>query len=327
MPQPLDNLIDQYDLYEHSESKKTPAISVVISTYNRSRKEESCESLLKRAIESILNQEFTDFELILIDDCSTDSTADYCQKIARLNPRVRFYHFKQNSKTPAKRYNFGMSVSRGKYITFMFDDDELELNALKDLHNAIEGPFKHCGMVYGTAICYYGVDRSRMEILGGKWDWRKINSGNFIANNSVIVKRSVINQVGGYDEDPIFYRLCDWDLWWRIGRKFPVDSIPNKVGIIYGELPDSIGITRTLDWDACRNRQRSDRILPLQSSQKEPFRCKAQSYAFDLYFKVAPVVINIWMTMRAQAKQILPSSLYLFVKKSKKHSRKIFFKE
>src|SRR5262245_15658078 len=95
-------------------SSEKPIVSVILSTYNRLRPEGCCKSLLGRAIESILAQTYPSFELILIDDASTDGSADYCKHIASNDPRVRFFPFQENSGIPAIRYNFGISVSVGK---------------------------------------------------------------------------------------------------------------------------------------------------------------------------------------------------------------------
>jgi glycosyltransferase involved in cell wall biosynthesis len=301
---------DEFDWYGSPSPIEKPAVSVILSTYNRSRQEGGCESLLQRAITSILNQKFTNFELILIDDNSDDGTEDYGQEIAREDPRVQFFRFKKNSGIPAKRYNFGMSVSRGKYISFMFDDDQWELHALEDLYQAIENEYRTCGMVYGLVKLYRGSDRENMAILGGRWGASKINSHNFIGNNAVIVKRSAIDLVGGYDEDPTFLRTCDWDLWWRIGRKFKIGRIKSQVAIVYSDLPASIGLTKKLDLAACRKRQKSHRLLPLQINQKEPLRCKIRSALFEIY-----VFIFRRYAVKKMLKKALPPSIYQYLKK------------
>lgn len=271
----------EYELYCSPKPIANPEISVIISTYNRCRKEGECESLLKRALDSILHQTFTDFELILIDDNSKDHTKEFCKQVALSDHRVKFFHFKENSGLPAKRYNFGISASRGKYLTFMFDDDQWEFNALETLHGEIQRR-NDCGMVYGVATLYRGSDRSNPEALGDRWNW-SIHVHNFIANNAVIVKRSVIDTVGGYDEHPVFLRICDWDLWWRIGRKFKVRRVKKKVAIVYSGLSDSLLVTKDLNFDACLARQRSNRVIPMQKKMNEPLKCRIKAAIFDTY--------------------------------------------
>ncbi len=317
---------DEFVYYTFSKEQEVPPISVVVSTYNRFRQEGSSEVLVKRAVESILNQTFMKFELVLIDDYSTDSTKDFCLEIAKKDPRVRFFHFKKNSGLPAKRYNFGISQSRGKYIAFMFDDDVWEPNALEDLYVAIEKSRPSCGMVYGLAQMFWGKECKKVEVLGGKWKWANISSFNFIANNSVLIKRKAIDFVGGYDEDPIFARNCDWDLWWRIGRKFQVIRIPCKVAIVYGGLPESIGLTKVLDMDHCRKRQQSKRILPLQIKQEEPLRCVFHALAFDFWCCLNRICRHLTFNS-VEAKQLLkkylPARAYRILKISNRLLKKM----
>lgn len=298
-----------------------PEISVILSTYNRLRSENDCPSLLQRAVASILNQTFTRFELILIDDASSDGSAEFCKQVAATDRRVRFYPFHQNSGIPAKRYNFGIGVSRGKYLSFMFDDDQWEQNALSDLHSAIKHLPESYGMVYGLTTLYAGSERKKFRTLGGKWGWNKIDSSNFIANNSVIVKRSVIDLVGGYDESPTFCRNCDWDLWWRIGRKFRIGRVKKRVAIVYSGLPDSIEKNKTLNWEACRKKQKSARQLPLQKTEGESLRSQAQTLLFDFYVTICQryrvLKMARWAVrgFRKVAKDTLPDSVYQWLKK------------
>ena len=70
-----------------------PIISVIVSTYNRNRGVDSCPNLLKRAIDSILNQTFENFELVLINDASTDGSHEVCLEYANKDTRVRYYYF------------------------------------------------------------------------------------------------------------------------------------------------------------------------------------------------------------------------------------------
>lgn len=301
----------EFEFYHRASNIQFPAVSVILSTYNRCRKEGACESLLKRAIQSILNQTFKNFELILIDDCSIDGTEEYCKEVALKDPRVHFYHFKKNSGLPAIRYNFGISQSKSPYLTFMFDDDEWNLTALEDLYAAMQKAPKHCGMAYGLADIYYGNDRNKPALLGETWGWRKIDTYNFIANLSVIVKREAIDLVGGYDEDPVFSRICDWDLWWRIGRKFRVVRIEKKIGILNSQLSDSIELNRVFDPELYRKKQKSSRLLPLRKNLKEPLRCKVQTLLFDMSAFIFP--LSKWKIL---LKKVLPIPMYRILQKT-----------
>lgn len=237
--------------------KRAPNISVIMSVYSRNRGDGICSNLLKRALDSILNQTFRDFELILIDDASKDGSADVCKEYAARDQRIKYLRFEQNSGLPAIRYNDGIAISTGKYLTFMFDDDEWYPNALGALYEGITNQYPECGLVYGL-VDY--IDGKTYEVtwpnLGEKWSKTRIKYTNFLSNNAVIIKREVIDTLGGYDENPVIKRLCDWDLWDRLSNMYPVGRIPVQIGRVYSDYHDSIG-SMSMDRDAIKQHQRN----------------------------------------------------------------------
>lgn len=249
----------------------TPRVSVIMSTFCRNRPEGGCENLLKRAIDSVLNQTFREFEFIIIDDGSTDGSQQICEDYAKIDSRIRYVRFDENSGTPAKRYNDGIEISVGEYITFMFDDDKWYPNAIKYLYDSITGENNVCGMVYGLTNYMNVKTGSPLQLnFGGEWSWEAIDRQNFLCNNSVIIKREVIDLVGGYDESPIMKRLCDWDFWWRIGKQCKVARILKLIGEVHAFNDDSIGVTVDYDLPAIKALQTSpNRKIRLQNSLKK----------------------------------------------------------
>ena len=241
-----------------------PAISVVMSTYCRAR-------IISNSISSILNQTFEDLELIIIDDGSKDGTKEIIENFASKDDRIRWVRFEENSGTPALRYNQGMTLAKGEYIAFMFDDDEWYLDALEILHDFIQQNLD-CGMIYGLAD-YIDIRTNKYigKGFGAEWDYeRLVKQGNFLCNNTVLVKKSVINDVGGYDEEPVLKRLCDWDLWVRIGEKYKVRRIEKTVGKVNAFYGDSIGNTIDLNITKIRNHQANkNREIPLRNYWSE----------------------------------------------------------
>ncbi len=108
----------------------TPAISIVIPMYNVEKYVETC-------IDSILVQTFQDFEIIIVDDCSTDRSLEIVQKKYSNDPRIKIYKQLKNSGDCASR-NLGLINSRGKYVYFMDSDDAILSNCLETFYNAIE---------------------------------------------------------------------------------------------------------------------------------------------------------------------------------------------
>jgi glycosyltransferase involved in cell wall biosynthesis len=92
----------------------TPLLSIIIPVYN-------AEKFLKRCIDSMLNQSFKDFELILVNDGSTDSSGEICDVYGAHDERVRVYHLRNGG--PSRARNYGMERATGKYITFIDADD------------------------------------------------------------------------------------------------------------------------------------------------------------------------------------------------------------
>ena len=94
---------------------KTPEISVIMSVYNG-------EEYLESAIESVMNQTFKDWELIVINDCSTDSTAEILDRLAKKDERIKVHPNEVNLRLP-KSLNKAISLCSGKYIARMDADD------------------------------------------------------------------------------------------------------------------------------------------------------------------------------------------------------------
>jgi glycosyltransferase involved in cell wall biosynthesis len=96
-----------------------PAVTVVLTTFNR------CALLADRSLPSVLRQTYTDFECLVVDDCSTDGTAEVVRSVARQDSRVRLVRHEQNRGLPAAR-NTGARESRGLYVIYLDDDDAFE---------------------------------------------------------------------------------------------------------------------------------------------------------------------------------------------------------
>lgn len=195
-----------------------PAVSVIVPVY----KAENC---LAKCVDSILNQTFGDFELLLIDDGSPDNSGKLCDEYASLDPRIRVFH-KENGGVSSAR-NLGMAEAVGDYIAFADSDDWMEPDELEVLchlvseHSADSAGCAHYN-VDGSGICvpeagalpagvYEGealregiVDRlmgHRLEqpgqpVLNG-YVWRFLFSRDIIIQNNIVYE-------GAYLEDELF---------------------------------------------------------------------------------------------------------------------------
>ena len=111
-------------------------ISIITPVYN-------AEKYIGTTVRSIKEQDYADWELILVDDCSTDATPTVCRQLAASDPRIRYVRQDKNSG-PAAARNKGLDLATGEWLAFIDSDDTVERNFLSRLHNAA---IKHCADV------------------------------------------------------------------------------------------------------------------------------------------------------------------------------------
>tara|TARA_Y100000766_G_C18868959_1_gene587228 strand:- start:468 stop:1421 length:954 start_codon:yes stop_codon:yes gene_type:complete len=176
---------------------KIPLVSVVVTTFNR-------KELLKKTIDSILNQTFTDFELIVVDNYSEYNFFDF---IKSFNNKKLVAFQNQNNGIIAVNRNFGIKKSNGKYIAFCDDDDCWDNEKLaKQIPYLIEKNVKGVGCVYNTIGGTGNVKTpSQKKIKNLKFE--DVIKSNKVALSSLIIKKEP-NHL--FDEDRQFIGIEDW---------------------------------------------------------------------------------------------------------------------
>lgn len=191
-------------------------ISVVIPTYNRAE-------LLKNSINSVLSQTYRDFEILVIDDCSSDHTPGVLEVIR--DERLRVIRNGSNKGIAAVR-NIGVTSARGEYIAFLDDDDEWLPGKLEKQLDVLEGGSANLGCVYtgvlvinsdGDQVLQTSIPRYRNNIL------KELLFQNFITTSTVVVKKACFEKVGLFDEDIPYGE--DYDMWIRIAKEFEFDFV------------------------------------------------------------------------------------------------------
>jgi glycosyltransferase involved in cell wall biosynthesis len=199
-----------------SENKKNPAISVIIPTYNRAK-------LIGEALASVVAQTFTDFEILVVDDASTDDTSrvveEYMKKVA-----LRYVRLKKNTGVSAAR-NAGVAMATGKYIA-MLDSDDVWLDKEKlsrqidfletNPDHALVGTWIRTIDAGGDALKEIRFETSDADIR------RYILARNQFAQSSVLFRKEAA--IGGYDSSLTVNE--DYDLWLNIGTKWKFANIP-----------------------------------------------------------------------------------------------------
>jgi hypothetical protein len=200
-----------------------PQISVIIPTYNR------CD-LVQQAIDSVLAQTYQDFELIVIDDGSTDGTGD----ILKVRYGEKIIYVRQENKGGPVARNLGLSIAKGKYIAFLDSDDLWTPEKLARQVPILESN-PEVAVVACQAWIIDGKDQKLSEIpLGINTLPSDFTVENLLMFNRIpagsstcLVRRSVLDQVGGFSQDIRFG--AEWDLWLRIAQDAKLLIVPEPL--------------------------------------------------------------------------------------------------
>ena len=185
----------------------TPDFSIVMPTYNQS-------TFLSEAIDSVLNQDFPSWELIVIDNFSDDETT---QVLGRYKDhRVRVFRI-ENNGVIAKSRNLGIQKSSAEWIAFFDSDDVWESNKLREVKKVIDNQ--------NPALVYHRMRYLIQNTPGKLMKTRKLKSnafidllvnGNIIANSSVVVKKEILMNVGLINESKDLIGIEDFNTWLKI---------------------------------------------------------------------------------------------------------------
>jgi glycosyltransferase involved in cell wall biosynthesis len=202
---------------KHAEIRTMPTVSVVIPTFNRSK-------LVVRAIDSVLNQTYKDYEIIVVDDGSTDNTSSILKPYTG---RVRYFY--QENQGPSAAKNKGIQLARGKWISILDSDDlwlptklELQLNTVTALGRDFGACFTNCSFFGDPNLVMSGFEQAGLcdDTADGPFPSPLkfiLARHPAIYFQSLLVLRSLMEQLNGFDED---LRVAeDTDLLFRLAFK------------------------------------------------------------------------------------------------------------
>lgn len=206
----------------------TPTVSVIIPTYNR-------RAWLQKALLSVLSQTYDDFEIVVIDDGSTDETSDLFENAP---PKVRYFY--QENQGVASARNLGIHHSRGTWLAFLDSDDcwlPQKLKVQMKFHRNHED-FK----ISQTEEIWIrnGVEVNPMKKhkKPSGWIFEPSLSLCLVSPSSVLVSREVFNQVGFFDET---FPVCeDYELWLRVSLFFPIGLVEKALVLKHGGHSDQL---------------------------------------------------------------------------------------
>jgi glycosyltransferase involved in cell wall biosynthesis len=200
-----------------------PLVSVVIPSYN-------CARYILQAVESALDQSYPSVEIVVVDDGSTDETAELLE---RYRDRIRYIH--QANRGLAGARNAGIRNARGDFVAFLDSDDvwfreKLEQQVAALLANPRAG-LVHTDCLYRNeqSGTYYTLDRPRHELADNCY--RRLFFGNCIHVSTAVVPRKCLEKVGLFEEAPPMRGVEDYDLWLRLARHYEFAYVPRQLAV------------------------------------------------------------------------------------------------
>jgi glycosyltransferase involved in cell wall biosynthesis len=186
-----------------------PLISVYIPTYNRLE-------LLKRAVQSVLNQTYKNFEIIIVDDNSSDGTQDFLVGLAKVDSRIRYFFKDKNSGACVSR-NIAINLAQGELITGLDDDDYFLPHRLEFfLDYWVNKKREDSIALFTSNIKSEKSNQAKEHSLFSKKYFKKddLLFANYVGNQ-IFTETKTLRQVSGFDES--FCMWQDLELWYRVG--------------------------------------------------------------------------------------------------------------
>ncbi len=196
-----------------------PFFSIIIPTYNRA-------NLISKTIESVLAQTFQDFEVIIVDDGSTDNTEEVIQPFLSENV---FYYKKKNEERAVAR-NFGTQKAKGKYINWFDSDDIMASNHLAHAKELISQNMHSEIVVLSHYISNTSLEIKHKIIIPFNPN-NILYKGNIFSCNAVFVRKSIA-LLNPFNENRDLSVSEDYELWLRLAAQYKITSSPNPTSYI-----------------------------------------------------------------------------------------------
>jgi glycosyltransferase involved in cell wall biosynthesis len=211
-------------------------VSVIIPTHQRAH-------LIRKSIQSVLDQSYNNIEIIVVDDCSSDNTAEVVNAIHA--PHIRYLRHDANKGASAAR-NTGIKNAKGNYIAFQDSDDLWLPGKLERQMHLIEYAPSDVGIVYS---CFKRITQGKEELIPYSWVNKRdgdihdeLLKGSFIGLPTILVRKQCFEILGGFDE--ALPRLQDWELVLRFSKHYRFLYIDDPL-LVASSTPNSISENKT----------------------------------------------------------------------------------
>ena len=187
-------------------------VSIVLPVYNG-------EQFLAESIDSVIAQTYTNWELIIIDDCSSDSSPIIANNYAQKDLRIHYYRNDNNLKLP-RSLNRGFSLANGEYLTWTSDDNKYLPTAIQRMIETIKK--EQTEFVFATCDVI-NAEGEIVDIWKAPKDYKKAIMGGNYVGACFLYTRKVYETIGDYN--PERFLVEDYDYWLRVFAKFDVSNI------------------------------------------------------------------------------------------------------
>ena len=216
----------------HNGGRLMPNFSIIVPTYNR-------KDILAYALYSVLAQTYKNFEIIIVDDGSTDNTKEYINEIFShqiQKKKIKYFYTKNQGVCRAR--NYGLAHAKNDWIVYLDSDNVWQANYLETFARMISKEI--------NTNCFYCNFTTYKQNYGGKaFDFEKLLLGNYIDLGTFVHKKSVYEELGGFDTN--MTRLVDWELIIRYTKKYTPVYI-NKSCLLYNDFCNNNRITNNANY-------------------------------------------------------------------------------
>jgi glycosyltransferase involved in cell wall biosynthesis len=199
-------------------------VSIVVPVYNG-------EKYLKKTIESILEQTYSNFELLLINDGSSDTSAKLIDALVATDKRIK--GFSKENGGVANARNYGVSLAKGELIAFCDQDDLWLPNKLEKQLPLFENPnvgLVYCGAVV-EALLYGKTSKGSLANKQRGYVFDQLVQLNMLTCCTAVVRKKHLLKAGGFDDDLALMGVDDWHLWLKMSLICEFDFVPEHLAV------------------------------------------------------------------------------------------------
>ena len=233
--------VEKYTYPMTRNTSNDPLISIIMPAYN-------AETTILESISSVQNQSYRQWELIVMDDGSTDNTFNICQEVSQLDSRVKVHRVPVNIGLPGAIRNIGCKLAQGKYLAFLDSDDIwFKFKLHRQVQVILEQPHVNI-LVHSALFEFTESSKFLFGLLHLSNPYKRITTfeslrlRNRIQCSSVLMSKEPFERVGGFSEDPRWKSIEDYELWLRLSELVPIKFIVEIQGL-YRRTQGSLSAT------------------------------------------------------------------------------------